>query len=241
MKIKINAIILIVTLIIASKTVAQEHTNSWFRTTLSVPVTEKIKTDLELQHRRQNDFESDNLFDKNLMYTFRTWVYYKQNKDVVYALSPFAYFSNFKIIQNESDAASKPSNEYRFCASVELQHELVDKFYIVDRTALEYRVFEGTIENVVRLRNRLAFRYDLNSNFNTTIGDEIFINASGTDSQHIFDHDRLFANFSYKLNPSFKFDLGYIYISRLTKSNIDLIDESNIYLNFTYTFRKNNT
>ena len=241
MKIKINAIILIVTLIIASKAVAQEHTNSWFRTTLSVPVTEKIKTDLELQHRRQNDFESDNLFDKNLMYTFRTWVYYKQNKDVVYALSPFAYFSNYKIIQNESDSVSKPSNEYRFCASVELQHELADKFYIVDRTALEYRVFEGTIENVVRLRNRLAFRYDLNSNFNTTIGDEIFINASGTDSQHIFDHDRLFANFSYKLNPSFKFDLGYIYISRLTKSNIDLIDESNIYLNFTYTFRKNNT
>jgi hypothetical protein len=235
MKIKINAIILIVILIIASKTVAQEHTNSWFRTTLSVPVTEKIKTDLELQHRRQNDFESDNLFDKNLMYTFRTWVYYKQNKDVVYALSPFAYFSNYKIIQNESDAVSKPSNEYRFCASVELQHELADKFYIVDRTALEYRVFEGTIENVVRLRNRLAFRYDLNSNFNTTIGDEIFINASGTDSQHIFDHDRLFANFSYKLNPSFKFDLGYIYISRLTKSSIDLIDESNIYLNFTFT------
>ena len=235
MKIKINAIILIVILIIASKTVAQEHTNSWFRTTLSVPVTEKIKTDLELQHRRQNDFESDNLFDKNLMYTFRTWVYYKQNKDVVYALSPFAYFSNYKIIQNESDAVSKPSNEYRFCASVELQHELAEKFYIVDRTALEYRVFEGTIENVVRLRNRLAFRYDLNSNFNTTIGDEIFINASGTDSQHIFDHDRLFANFSYKLNPSFKFDLGYIYISRLTKSNIDLIDESNIYLNFTFS------
>ena len=241
MKIKINAIILIVILIIASKTVAQEHTNSWFRTTLSVPVTEKIKTDLELQHRRQNDFESDNLFDKNLMYTFRTWVYYKQNKDVVYALSPFAYFSNFKIIQNESDAVLKPSNEYRFTASLEIQHQLADKFYIVDRTALEYRVFEGTIENVVRLRNRLAFRYDLNSNFNTTIGDEIFINASGTDSQHIFDHDRLFANFSYKLSPSFKFDLGYIYISRLTKSNIDLIDESNIYLNFTYIFKKNNS
>jgi hypothetical protein len=175
------------------------------------------------------------------MYTFRTWVYYKQNKDVVYALSPFAYFSNYKIIQNESDAVSKPSNEYRFCASVELQHELADNFYIVDRTALEYRVFEGTIENVVRLRNRLAFRYDLNSNFNTTIGDEIFINASGTDSQHIFDHDRLFANFSYKLSPSFKFDLGYIYISRLTKSSIDLIDESNIYLNFTYIFKKNNS
>ena len=73
MKIKINALILIVTItfFLAAKTVAQEHTNSWFRTTLSILVTEKIKTDLELQHRRQNDFESGNPFDKNLMYTFK--------------------------------------------------------------------------------------------------------------------------------------------------------------------------
>ena len=153
MKIKINAIILIVTIIIASKTVAQEHTNSWFRITLSVPVTEKIKTDLELQHRRQNDFESDNLFDKNLMYTFRTWVYYKQNKDVVYALSPFAYFSNYKIIQNESDSVSKPSNEYRFCASVELQHELADKFYIIEKGKT---VWEGFSQN---LTSQIAQKY----------------------------------------------------------------------------------
>lgn len=216
MKIKINAIILIViiTFFLAPKTVAQEHTNSWFRATLSIPVTVKIKTDIELQHRRQNDFESDNLFDKNLMYTFRTWIYYKQNKDVVYAISPFAYFSNYKIIQKESDAVAKPTNEYRFSASVELQHELANKFFIVDRTAIEYRVFEGAIENVIRLRNRLAFRYDFNATFNVNIGDEIFINASGTNALHIFDHNRLFANFSFKPKPAVKFDIGYIYISR---------------------------
>jgi hypothetical protein len=239
MKIKINTIILIVLVtFFAPKIVAQEHINSWLRTTLSIPLTEKIKTDIELQHRRQNDFESDNLFDKNLMYTFRTWIYYKQNKDVVYAISPFAYFSNYKIIQKESDAVAKPTNEYRFSASVELQHELAIKFFIVDRTALEYRVFEGSVDNVVRLRNRLAFRYDFTSKFNTTVGDEIFINASGTDAQHIFDHDRLFANFSFKPKPTLKFDIGYIYISRLPKSNTDLIEESNLYLNFTYTIQK---
>jgi hypothetical protein len=70
MKIKINALIVTIAFFLAPKTVAQEHTNSWFRNTLSIPVTEKIKTDIELQHRRQNDFESDNPFDKNLMYTF---------------------------------------------------------------------------------------------------------------------------------------------------------------------------
>jgi hypothetical protein len=240
MKIQTNAIIAIVILsfFLAPKTVAQEHKNSWFRTTLSIPITEKIKTDLELQHRRQNDFESNNPFDKNLMYTFRTWLYYKQNKDVVYALSPFAYFSNYKIIQKESDAVAKPTNEYRFTASVELQHQLATKFYVVDRTAMEYRVFEGSIENTTRLRNRLAFRYDFNPNYNVAIGDEILINSTGTDAQHIFDHNRIFTNFSYNLNSAVKLDIGYIYISRLTKSNIDLIDESNFYLNFTYTLNK---
>jgi hypothetical protein len=237
MKIKINALILIVsiTFFLAPKTAAQEHTNSWFRTTLSIPIAGKIRTDLELQHRRQNDFESNNLFDKNLMYTFRTWIYYKQNKDVVYAVSPFAYFSNYKIIQDESDAVAKPTNEYRFTASIELQHQLATKFYVVDRTAIEYRVFEGSIENTTRLRNRLAFRYDYNSNYNVAIGDEILVNTTGTDAQHLFDHNRAFSNFSYKPNSAVKFDIGYIYISRLTKSNIDLIDESNFYLNFTYT------
>lgn len=240
MKIKINALILIVTISFfsATKTVAQEHTNSWFRTTLSIPVTEKIKTDLELQHRRQNDFESDNLFDKNLMYTFRTWLYYKQNKDVVYAISPFAYFSNYKIILKESDAAAKSTNEYRFSASVELQHELANKFFIVDRTAIEYRVFEGDKVNVIRLRNRLAFRYDINLNYNLAIGNEIFINASRTNTLDIFDQNRIFTNFSYKPNLAVKLDIGYIYISRLPQINNNLLEENNIYLNFTYTLHE---
>ncbi len=235
MKIKINTIVLLLSVaFFIQKTVAQEHINSWFRTTLSTSITEKIKNDIELQHRRQNDFESGGLFDKNLMYTFRTWIYYNQNKDVTYAVSPFAYFSNYKIIQKESDAIAASANEYRFTASVELQNELATNFFIVDRTALEYRVFEGSIENVIRLRNRLAFRYDFNSKFNTSIGDEIFINALGTDTHHIFDHNRLFANFSFKPKPSLKFDIGYIYISRLPKNNTDLSEESNFYFNFTY-------
>ncbi len=240
MKSKINAILtVLVVTFFAPKIVAQDHTNSWFRTTLSIEATEKLKTDIEFQHRRQNDVESDNLFDKNLMYTFRTWVYYKQNKNVVYAISPFAYFSNYKIIQNESDAVVKPINEYRLSTSIELQHEIIKHLYIVDRTAIEYRIFEGSIRNTSRLRNRLAFRYDFNSNYNVAIGDELLINTTGTDAQHIFDHNRIFTNFCYKLNNKVKFDIGYIYISRLTKNNIDLIKENNFYLNFTFLLNKN--
>jgi len=212
--------------------------NSWFRTTVSIPVNEKIKIDIELQHRRQNDFDSDNLFDKNLMFSIRTWIYYKQNTTVVYAVSPFAYFSNYTLIQKDSDVKVCPSNEYRFSATVELQHELANKFFIVDRTALEYRIFDSAVENVIRVRNRFAFRYDFNSKFNLTIGDEIFINASVADARHIFDQNRLFTNFSFQPKRSYKFDIGYSYISRLPKKNTYLLEESNLYLNFTYTFQK---
>jgi hypothetical protein len=239
MKIQLNVIISILLLsFLVSKSIAQEHSNSWFRTTLSFPVANKIRTDLELQHRRQNDFESNNLFDKSLMYTFRTWIYYTQKKDVIYAISPFAYFSNFKIIQNENDVNSKPTNEYRFTASIELQQQLTTKLYIVDRTAIEYRVFEGIISNTTRLRNRVVFRYDFNSKYNVAIGDEILVNTTGTDPQHLFDHNRTFSNFSYKINSFVKFDIGYIYIFRLTKNNIDLINERNFYFNFTYIYNK---
>jgi hypothetical protein len=199
---------------------------------------EKVKTEVELIHRRQNDFESNNPFDKNLMYATRTWIYYKPNKDVVYGISPFAYFSNYKIIQKESDAVAKPTNEYRFTASLELQYQLAKNFYVVDRTAIEYRAFEGSIENTTRLRNRLAFRYDFNSNYNVAIGDEILINTTGTDALHIFDQNRIFTNFSYKLNSAVKLDIGYIYILRLPQINLDLIDDNNFYLNFTYTLDK---
>jgi hypothetical protein len=115
------------------------------------------------------------------MYTFRTWLYYKQNKEVVYAISPFAYFSNYNIIKKESDAFTTPINEYRFTTSIELKHQLATNFFVVNRTALEYRVFEGSLENTTRLRNRLALRYDYNSNYNIAVGDEILINSSETD------------------------------------------------------------
>ncbi len=174
------------------------------------------------------------------MHATRTWIYFKQNKDVVYGISPFAYFSNYKIIQKKSDAVAKPTNEYRFTASLELQHQLATNFYVVDRTAIEYRAFEGSIENTTRLRNRLAFRYDFNSNYYIAIGDEILINTTGTDALYIFDQNRIFTNFSYKLNSAVKFDIGYIYISRLIKHETTSIEESNFFLNFTYNFNKGN-
>lgn len=221
---------------ISSTALAQNHTNIWFRTTLSLPIASKFKIDFEGQLRRQNGFENENPFDKSLLYSFRTWCYYKQSEDVTVAISPLAYFSNYKIVQKQTDETTSPTIEYRLSAAIEMQHKMITSLFLVNRTAFEYRVFAGTVENVIRLRHRLGFRYDLNTKYNLGIGDEIFINAKGTDAQHLFDHNRVIANIAFKPMASVKFDLGYMHISRLSKSTIDLIEENNLYLNFTYTF-----
>lgn len=231
---KHTAFALLITVCLSATSHAQEHGNSWFRATVGIPLAESIRTDLEFQHRRQNDFGNANPLDKNLMYSGRAWVYYRPNKNVTYAVSPFAYFSSYKIIRKEGDAQASPATEYRISASVELQHELAAKLFLINRTAVEYRIFDGNNQNVWRARHRVAIRYDFAPRFTIGGGDEVFINASGTDAGHIFDHNRLFANFSVKLNKRLKTDLGYIYVSRLLKNNVDLIAENNLYLNLSY-------
>lgn len=103
---------------IAQNSQAQQHNNVWFRGTLSVLVGKKFKIDNEFQHRRQNGFDNANLFDKNLMFTFKNWVHYQHNEDVKFSLSSFAYFPNYKIIQKQADENATPNSEIRFSTAV---------------------------------------------------------------------------------------------------------------------------
>ena len=223
---------------IAQTSQAQQHYNVWFRGTLSVPVGKKFKIDNEFQHRRQNGFDNANLFDKNLMFTFRNWVHYQHNEDVKFSLSPFAYFSHYRIIQNKTDETVTPNNEIRFSAAVELQHSIVKKFYVVGRTAIEYRVFDGNQSDITRLRNRFGFRYDFTGKIKLSVFDELLFNLSGTTQHHFFDHNRLGLNLEYKVLPYLKFDIGYIHITRLPVTSTTKLHENNIFLNLTYQLHK---
>ena len=223
---------------IAQTLQAQQHYNAWFRGTLSVPVGKKFKIDTEFQHRRQNGFGNANLFDKNLMFTFRNWVHYQHNEDVKFSLSPFAYFSNYKIIQKQADENATPNSEIRFSAAVELQHSIVKKFYIVDRTAIEYRMFDRNQSDITRLRNRFGFRYKFNEKIKLSVFDELLFNLSGTTQQHFFDHNRIGLSLEYITLPYLKFDIGYIHITRLPLTSTTRLHENNIFLNLTYQLHK---
>ena len=217
---------------------AQDHYNVWFRGALSISVGEKFKIDNELQHRRQNGFENENMLGENLMFAYRNWVHYQHNEDIKFSLSPFAYFKNHKIIQKLSDETATPNSEIRFSAAVELQHEILKKFYIVDRSAIEYRIFDNNQTDITRLRNRFGIRYDFAGKLKVGIFDELLFNLSGTTYHYFFDHDRLGLNVEYKLVPNVKFDIGYMHITRLPLTSTTKLHENNLYLNFTYQLKE---
>src|SRR5690606_2005803 len=223
---------------IAQTLQAQQHYNAWFRSTLSISVGKKFKIDNEFQHRRQNGFENENLLDKNLMLAYRTWVQYQHNEDVKFSLSPFAYFSNYKIIQKQSDEVVSPNTEIRFSAAVEVQHEIFKKLYVIDRNALEYRISSNSQSDITRLRARFGVRYEFTEHIKLTVFDELFFNVAGTPIEHVFDHDRIGLTLEYKVLPYLKFDIGYIYITRLPLTSTTKLHENNIFLNVTYQLMK---
>lgn len=217
---------------------AQQHYNAWFRGTLSVPVGKKFKIDNEFQHRRQNGVENENMFNRNLMFAYRNWVHYQYNDDVKFSLSPFAYFSNYRIIQEQADEAVQPNSEIRFSAALELQHQLFKKFYVIDRTAVEYRLFQGNHTEITRLRSRIGFRYDFTEKIKLGIYDELLFNVTGTTAEHFFDHNRIGIDLEYPVLTNLKFDIGYIRIARLPLTSKTKLHENNIFLNLTYQLKK---
>lgn len=210
----------------------QYHHNAWMRTTLSYAVTPKFKMDGEFQHRRQSGFDSKDCLDENLMYSFRSWVHYQQNESVRFSVSPFAYFSHFKIIQQKNDALAVPNKEARFTAAVDLQHEVFRKFFIITRNAVEYRMFSSVTADITRMRNKFGVRYDPVPRLKAGLYAEFLVNLIGTD--HFFDHKRHVISLDYALWPGFRMETGYARIVRLPPGNREKIREDNIFLNFTF-------
>ena len=223
---------------IANSLQAQNHYNTWFRTTCSLPVGNKIRIDGELQHRRQNDLDSQSPFDRPLMLTVRGWIHYQYSEHFKLSISPFAYFSNYRIVQHHADETAMPVSETRFSAAAEWLQKIQNKWNVTERNAIEYRIFGNDQQNITRLRNRLGVRYDITQDARLGIYDELFCNVAGTSAGHFFDHNRIGVILEYKILPDFKLETGYIYISRLPVTSNSELAEHNIFLHLTYQLER---
>lgn len=235
-----NCILLLVVFFSLPHLQAQEHNNMWMRATLSIPVKERFKIDAEVQHRRQNGFENNNLFDQNLTFSFKNWIHYQHNPNVKFSVSPFAYYSNYAIINTKWDEHTNPKSEVRFSAATEIRQEILEKLHLVGRTALEYRIYERPHQSVLRFRNRLSLQYEFSQQWKAVASMEVLVNLSGVPATHFLDHNRFGGNLEYHPTQNIKLELGYLYISRLTNINIGIVGENTLFLNITYQLKTKN-
>ncbi len=212
------------------------HLNSWNRFSLSQPITEKWRTETELQHRRQNDFakQTKNVFDENLLSSIRTWVHYQHKDDLSFSFSPFAYYWHNSIILKDIDKEKFQITEIRFSIAADLKHEVVKKFWLVDRTSFEYRDFQNTNTDFIRMRNRLGLRYEFTEKWNFTFYDEVFLNLKGAEPVNFFDHDRLAFLLNYKPSKHLRIETGYMFITRLPRGTDEFLHENNFLLHLYY-------
>lgn len=213
---------------------AQKHYNAWLRSTISIPVATQIKIDNEWQYRRQNGLGNGYLPDKHLMFSYRNWVHYQRSKVLKYSVSPFAYFSNYKIIRRKGDDTIKPTHEVRFSAAVEWQPGIMKRLALDNRTAIEYRMPGPGLTDILRLRSRLGLRYTISRKLEADLFEELLINLSGTKTCCFWDQGRVGLDLGCKVIPQLKCNLGYMHITRSPLISTDKFYEKNIFLNLTY-------
>ncbi len=216
---------------------AQHHEQAWFRATALVPVSKKLSIDAEFQHRRQNNVLNENLFEKKLLNSYRLWMHYKPDEKWVLSVSPLGHFTNYRIIQKKGDELAQPVKEIRFSAAMEFKGSLSEKLSLVSRGAAEYRLLQDA-QHILRLRNRMGFKYVLNPQIELFAFDELMLNLNDRDAVNFFDQNRSGISVQYKNSSPISIQLGYMHISRLPLHKQNFMQENDLFVNLVYDGRK---
>ena len=214
---------------------SQTDNNFWFKSIVSYSLNDKIKIDQEFQHRRQSDYDNSNLLDKNLMFNYRVWGQYKLDEDIKILISPYGYSSNYRMIEKQGDDKIEPQKEIRFSVASEFQKEILNRFFLIERFGMDYRVFESVHQKTLRLRNRFGIKYQL-FNVYFSLTDEVLFNVADSSNVISFDQNRIGTNLEFKLSSIIKVDLGYMYLIRTSTLNGDYLQENNYSLNVSFQF-----
>ncbi len=175
----------------AKNTIAQFHQNLWLKLALKIPLNKKLSIETEFLHRTQSGLKNKNPLSNNLLYAVRPWIQYQQSKNIIFSVSPFAYFRNYGILLSDIDAIKNYVPEYRFAIATEVQNELLLHCYLNLKSGIEYRHFENMTPEIIRFRNKFGIKYDFNKKWNINLYDEIFLNFKGVDKSHFYDHNRI--------------------------------------------------
>jgi hypothetical protein len=202
------------------QTITRYHHNTfWGRIVLSDKITPKLKWEVYLQDRTQND-ESDklNIFKHHQLTSYWLWLHYQATKDLRISVTPFCYFNTIQLLPQPPEIGNRGIREYRWAIQAE-QTQGFRRFSFANRYSLEYRVRDLVTAGVYvpnyRIRYRMKFEYPVRStSFALVAYDEIFLEFGKAvrNSAAVFNQNRLYAGMSYEILKNVKFSLAYMYL-----------------------------
>jgi len=213
---------------------AQYHYCSWNRFTLQLPMGKEWSTDAEVQARWQNGWGSKNMFDEQLLLSYRHWVYYKPDERFRFSLSPFAYFSANPYIMKPGDENLTTTGEFRTTIAAEMQQKLLTKIWINGRVGAEYRMYEYTNNNW-RTRYRVGSTYNINKKYSIAGNYELLFTTHAADTYTHLDNERIWAMMGRTISKKLKAEVGLMHMRRKMNSSKSLVKEGDMLLNITYS------
>ncbi len=196
----------------------------WVPTYINLPITEKVKSQLEVNSRIQNNVTE---FSQLLV---RPSVGYQLTKELS-VWQGYAWVTNY---------IPKFVNENRIWQQVlyEKHFKRFPRFSLVNRFRVEERFIHDINGVPVRLRNllRLQYTFDKAQKWSFVFFDEPFINPGRTPAGPSgIDQNRFFVGFNRKITKDFSYDFGYLmqYINRSSPVSDRL--NHNILINFYLT------
>jgi hypothetical protein len=197
------------------------HNTFWGRIVLSDKITDRLKWEVYLQKRTQNDQEDKlNIFKHHQLTSYWLWLHYQASKDLRVSVTPFCYFNTIALFPQPPDLGSRGVNEFRWAAQIE-HTQKVKYFSFANRYGIEYRYRDLETEGVYIPNYRIRYRARIERPLKTSrhpvsliAYDEIFLEFGKAveDSPAVFNQNRLYAGFTYEIVKNVKFNLGYMYL-----------------------------
>ena len=212
------------------------HNLFWGRIVLSDKISDKLKWEVYLQTRTQNDEEDkQNIFKHHQLTSYWLWLHYQVTKDLRVSVTPFCYFNTISLFPQPPELGNRGVKEFRW--AVQMEHTQKLKYFsYANRYSLEYRIRDLETEGVFvpnfRARYRARLEKPLKNDkhpISLIVYDEIFLEFGEAVKSWPakFNQNRLYAGFSYEIMKNVKFNLGYMYLIQ-ERPNGKAIDVSNV-------------
>jgi Protein of unknown function (DUF2490) len=185
----------------------------WTRLNFNYWVNKKTGIGLELHHRRQSNYWSDqkNIFEESMLTIIRPWLYRKIGKDWILATSPLSFHA-YRDILNQS-GNTRDYIELRSTYGIQRNFKLKS---ITNRNRAWYefrftdiRGAKTIFQTRLRIQNTFLFpikKINAHSMISFNLTNEFFISQRKT--LIAFDHNRFFNGIQLK-KKNYEINLGY--------------------------------